>query len=371
MRLQPPDLIIQDELHLISDALGSMVGLYETAIHTLCTRVQDGRTVRPVLVASTATVRRAKDQVEQVFARGLSIFPPQVLDAGDFTSTRELAGMRRLVEDDIADRLASLSVGTARVPDDQRAHQQSEQQDASTLADLERPFDPRFDTSAALAVLRGPDRDALRAEIGDRVPALDVLLATSMLQVGVDVQRLGLMLVTGQPKSTAEYIQATSRVGRDRGRRAGDHPVPVESAPRPCPLRASPTTTPRSGCGSRGSPPRHSSDRALDRGLSGVLAAAVRQTDTSALPNTAAGVVPLSGPAAAVLLTAFVTRAERVTHSPAQVELVRQQVQNRLDQWQHVRARLPTVFSATRRALTSPGSSRRPTMVPGSAGRSQ
>ena len=83
MRLRPPDLIIQDELHLISDALGSMVGLYETAVDRLCTRQSAGGPVRPVLVASTATVRRARDQVEQVFARGLAVFPPQVIDAGE------------------------------------------------------------------------------------------------------------------------------------------------------------------------------------------------------------------------------------------------------------------------------------------------
>lgn len=68
MRLRPPDLVIQDELHLISDALGSMVGFYETVVDELCTRHEQGRVVRPVLVASTATVRRARDQVETFFS---------------------------------------------------------------------------------------------------------------------------------------------------------------------------------------------------------------------------------------------------------------------------------------------------------------
>jgi hypothetical protein len=82
------DLIIQDKLHLIADSLGSMVGLYETVIDRLSSRVEAGQVVRPLLVASTATVRRARDQVEQVFARGLSVFPPQVIDAGEtFFST--------------------------------------------------------------------------------------------------------------------------------------------------------------------------------------------------------------------------------------------------------------------------------------------
>jgi hypothetical protein len=73
MRLRPPDLIIQDELHLISDALGSMVGLYETAIDRLSSRGP----IRPVLVASTATVRRARDQVEQVFERAFGVHQPE------------------------------------------------------------------------------------------------------------------------------------------------------------------------------------------------------------------------------------------------------------------------------------------------------
>ena len=75
--LPPPDLVVQDELHLISGPLGTMVGLYEAAIEALCLREIDGRAVRPKIVASTATVRRAQDQIQALFARPLTqVFPP-------------------------------------------------------------------------------------------------------------------------------------------------------------------------------------------------------------------------------------------------------------------------------------------------------
>ena len=82
--LPPPDLIIQDELHLIAGPLGTMAGLYETAIEALAVREVDGRTIKPKIVASTATVRRAQDQVQALFAQPTTqVFPPPGPDRRD------------------------------------------------------------------------------------------------------------------------------------------------------------------------------------------------------------------------------------------------------------------------------------------------
>jgi hypothetical protein len=407
MRLRPPDLVIQDELHLISDALGSMVGLYETAIDRLCTRQSAARPVRPVLVASTATVRRARDQVEQVFARGLAVFPPQVMDAGEtffsrtvppspgspgrryrgvlapgerlksveirvvtalmehaqylldrhgaaadpymtvvdyFTSTRELAGMRRLVDDDIADRLASQQVRTRRRRPSisELTSRMPSSRIAATLAELERRFDPAFDSSAALAEFRR-DPAAARERAEDRLPALDVLLATSMLQVGVDVQRLGLMVVTGQPKNTAEYIQATSRIGRDPARPGLVVTIYQWTRPRDLAhLESFGYDHATFGLRIEGLTTTPFSDRALDRGLTGVLVTAMRHSGMAALANTAASTLPLAGPAVTTLLDEIRARAGQVTHDTGQATAVRAGLQHRLDSWQSHRAAVTT-----------------------------
>ncbi|MGH3221077.1 MAG: DISARM system helicase DrmA [Streptosporangiaceae bacterium] len=406
IRLRPPDLIIQDELHLISDALGSMVGLYETAVDRLCSFPRGGQVVRPVLVASTATIRRARDQAEQVFARKLTVFPPPVLDVGDtffsatekpaadtpgrryrgilapgerlksveirvvsalmehaqflldrhgtaadpymtvvdyFSATRELAGMRRLVEDDVTDRLRSLQVRTRRRSPqvDELTGRMPSSRIAETLAELERPFDPTFDSTAALDEYRR-DPDA-REQAARRTRPLDVLLATSMLQVGVDVQRLGLMVVTGQPKNTAEYIQATSRIGRDP-RRPG-LVVTIYQWSRPRDLahyEAFDYDHATFGLRVEGLTTTPFSDRALDRGLTGVLVTAIRHSGISSLPNIAAHSVPLTGPGVTALTGGIEQRAARVTHEQDRAGQVGSELQHRLDAWRGRRQALQT-----------------------------
>lgn len=263
--LLPPELVVQDELHLISGPLGTMVGLYETAIEWLSSRRDGERTVRPKILASTATVRRARQQIRSLFGRPrMSLFPPPGVDAaetyfatlrgasgdrlyvgvaapgrplkaillrayvallgaaqkqfdprggadqpadaymtlaGYFNSLRELGGMRRLVEDDVHKRLGSLE---DRVPEGTSVHPWGRNRSIQIPVEL-------TSREKAGAIKEAKDRLARPHAAQEHV---DVLLASNMISVGVDIDRLGLMVVAGQPKTTSEYIQASSRVGR-------------------------------------------------------------------------------------------------------------------------------------------------------------
>lgn len=248
-----PDLIIQDELHLISGPLGTMAGIYETAVDALCT--SSGR--RPKVIGSTATIRRAEDQIRALFDRGTFQFPPPGLDQADsgfalaadpsnvpgrlyagittagrsakftlqavaasllqsaaapgltpderdrywtlvtyFNSLRELGGALVLMQDD-----------TAKSAEDYARRRKGETpRDTFEVTELTS----RVESSRIPQVLKQLERKAGDPE------AIDIVLASNMISVGVDVSRLGVMVVNGQPKGIAEYIQATSRVGRSK-----------------------------------------------------------------------------------------------------------------------------------------------------------
>ena len=303
-RLRPPDLIIQDELHLISGALGTTVGLFEAAVDELCTWRADSVWTGPKIVASTATTKRAREQVSAFFARDLAVFPPPVLDVADtffsrqvpvtpktpgrrylglcahgvrlksaeirlaeilliagqtlfdtyghaadpymtvvgyFNATRELAGMRRYLDDDVTTRVRShgrrrglsdrITSAAGMLSIEELTSRISSAEISNVLKRLESGFSADLDTSARRRAIVAETAEAFKTKRdrhplaertyerlrADRAP-VDVVLATSMLQVGVDVSRFGLMVVTGQPKNTAEYIQASSRVGRTADR---------------------------------------------------------------------------------------------------------------------------------------------------------
>ncbi len=272
--IRPPDLIIQDEFHLISGPLGTMVGLYETAVDELSTWQVGSKSIRPKVIASTATVRKADEQVNNVFLRQVAVFPPHGLDVEDnffsvqrpieekpgrrymgicspgssrpavlirvyvamltaaqslferfgqvadpymtvvgyFNSLRELGGMRRLAEDDVQTRAYRVQMSDVSRPGleqrsvrnvDELTSRVSSKDIPKKLDQLEVKFNATLEDGKYVTKWgKGETR------------AIDIVLATNMLSVGVDVNRLGIMAVNGQPKNTAEYIQATSRVGR-------------------------------------------------------------------------------------------------------------------------------------------------------------
>ena len=260
----PPELIIQDELHLITGPLGSAVGLYETLINELC--VRNGK--RPKVVVSTATISHAKQQCNALYACGedkVFQFPVQGTTYKDCFFAKEAEGKtgRRYVGlyGAAASSSATASIYTfaaflyaakAMEVEDEKLRDaywtnlayfgsMRELGQAATwfIADikehLEVIYRNRLEASLSSDARRYIYESGL-AELtsrmsNDEIPKilkslevkyggnekrpLDVCLATNMISVGVDISRLGLMTVTGQPKSMSEYIQATSRVGRD------------------------------------------------------------------------------------------------------------------------------------------------------------
>ena len=246
----PPDLIIQDELHLISGPLGSMAALYEVAIDELC-RTDLGR---PKIVGSTATIRRAEEQIRALFDRGTYQFPAPGLDAGnsgfavtDFdkpergrlhvgltTAGRSATYMLQAL---VASLLQSATAPGAS--SEERDHYWTLVTYFNSLRELGRALVLMQDdvpvSLKQFAARRGEEHRQIEApsELTSRVrsyeirdmlerldkpggvpEAVDLLVASNMISVGMDIRRLGLMIVNSQPKSLSEYIQATSRVGR-------------------------------------------------------------------------------------------------------------------------------------------------------------
>lgn len=267
-RLLPPELVIQDELHLISGPLGTLAGLYETVIERLMRPTPESPP--PKIVASTATVRRAETQIKALFGRAQSrVFPPPGPEREDnffsrtepdpnqarlyvglsapgrnlkgvllrsylglmaaaqkawddhkgmgeknpadpymtllgyFSNLKELGVTRSILEDELGGQLEEFANNRALAMDGVE----------NPFAKRKRPQMPEELTSRVGTAKISSTKDRLSRPYVDK-ERLDVALATNMISVGLDISRLGLMVVLNQPKTAAEYIQATSRVGR-------------------------------------------------------------------------------------------------------------------------------------------------------------
>lgn len=399
--LPPPDLVIQDELHLISGPLGTMVGLFETAIDALCRPT--GQSPGPKIVASTATVRRAAQQIRALFGRDdVAIFPPPGPDRRDsffaravdstqknarlylgvaaqgrnvkvvmlrtylallaagqkaanaekktvpnpadpyltllgyFNALRELGGARRIVEDEVFSKLQTYG--------QRRRIGETE----GLFADRPKMREVQELTSRVSTDQVSKARASMGKPAGES-DSLDVVLATNMISVGLDVPRLGLMVVAGQPKTAAEYIQATSRVGRDEEKPGLVVTLLNVHKPRDRShyerftawhasfYRAVEVTsvTPFS-------------PRAIDRGLAAITVALSRLSHSALTPALAAADVGAHRQRLDQVADIISRRAE--AHAPmthAEAEVLRQEVLHKvrdlLDSWQEVATKLPTL----------------------------
>ena len=249
-----PSLIIQDELHLLSGPLGTTVAVFDAVIQMLLSRGG----AAPKIVASTATIRASDEQVRGLYGRNVALYPPAGLD-GDrtFFSRPVTSGEGRLYVGLMPQALSQVSaVISATAPLIEIPEVLARQPGSITTRDsywtlvmyhnslrelgrtgtlvvddvngrLESRSD-RLDLSLRrvrasrvleLTSRRGPDElpndlRELARSVDHSEQAVDVVLSSNMLSVGIDISRLALMLMVGQPKTAAEYIQATSRVGR-------------------------------------------------------------------------------------------------------------------------------------------------------------
>lgn len=383
-RLLPPELIIQDELHLISGPLGTMVGLYETVVDSVTRQPVAGGPALPAkVIASTATIRRAREQARQLYARKLNIFPPSGLSAKDSFFAKELAVDSE--NDSTAGRVyvgvnapgTSQKTLLVRVYSILLATAEAEMQADASAADPYGTLVGYFNSLRALGGSKRLVEDDIKQvrlkflsqqrglpfrRLGDpeeltsrldswKIPGLlkrlditfprakgewpvDVLLATNMISVGVDIDRLGLIAVAGQPKTTAEYIQATSRIGRKfpglvvsmynwMGARDLSHYERFKSYHAALYRYVEAiSVTPFSS-------------RALDRGLRGVFAGLSRLSGNSMALEPQADNFDPAAPITQEIIDEIVLRAAQLV-GKENAELVRDRLLNYRDDWSHL-----------------------------------
>lgn len=263
----PPDLIIQDELHLISGPLGSIVGLFESVVDYLCSRGNR----KPKIISSTATTRNTSHQIKELYAgKDVNIFPPSGISYNDSFFAKETISKRKyagflptgktgistqlwilpyllytrikLYDENDLEKLSLYWTIVAyynSLKDVGKIYNKTNDEiqintnvlfyrnfgNNSDLRFLIRDIDSRsleltsrIENNNIKATLKRLE-DEFGTELSEKgneyvKDGLDLVLASNMISVGIDVSRLNVMLVNGMPRNIAEYIQATSRVGR-------------------------------------------------------------------------------------------------------------------------------------------------------------
>ena len=248
---RPPSLIIQDEMHLISGPVGTIDGLYEAALEQVIT-ANGG--ARPKMIAATATIRRASEQIERLYASESNVFPSSGINEDDsyFARTDTEADGRMYIgamgqSDTQITSMIQVSAVLAQLPkaieltDDakdaywtQIVYHNSIKELAKTINTANDDIPNRLkiiypnverrklkNVEELSAKIKAEDLSLILERMANTIhddinDTIDMLPSTNMISVGVDVQRVGLMLINGQPKMTSEYIQASSRVGRGK-----------------------------------------------------------------------------------------------------------------------------------------------------------
>jgi len=269
----PPNLIIQDELHLISGPLGSMSGLYECIVEDLCTNKKDKQHIKPKIISSTATIKNFNNQIRSLFGRNVSqLFPPPGINYGEnffsrfAKSSGEIdykkyvgiyaPGLRSLLTSQIR-TFTSLFQSSNYDRINKRELSDEEKDPWWTLISF---YSSLFDLGSARSILSidmeselanykdtfGIDSKNIRPLVDSneileltaaqkdsveenlqklsisvnklsesKSKAVDICLSSSVIEVGVDIARVSLLAIISAPKSVSQYIQVSGRVGRD------------------------------------------------------------------------------------------------------------------------------------------------------------
>ena len=260
-----PELIIQDELHLLNGPLGSLVGLFENVVLSLCTTHDQ----KPKIIASTATIKNVEEQVKGLYNRSVQIFPQYATNADDTFFSKTLSESKRryigVLPTGRTQTMTSLRLNAAllfarleiwkdninKLEADQfwtivsyfkslkHLGRFSNKIMAELIPEIKQlqvrylmnvsPYNNNYynipyrhlELTSRIAnekIKNNLDKLNIHfdGELKYRQQAYDIVLATNMISVGLDVERLNIMLMNGMPPNTAEYIQASSRVARKK-----------------------------------------------------------------------------------------------------------------------------------------------------------